>query len=482
MSKELLFVVIFSIIIGIINGENIILDFKTNINLDSLNEDNYMKSVMEKQIYVELKVGGTEQIIPMTLKTMKYPTFIVSSNAQEDDILIKYDETKSQNFKKLTKDEIKNLFIYDFTHGYYVSDSLKLNSSLNYNNFTYILATKMNTIVKNISGEIGLSKKIENKLNYKYPQKTNFLQNLIDNKIISKYIFGIKYDSEYEGKLIIGTTLDEVDSQYKKGEEITNQIDNEVPNNNKDDWLIKFNVKFTKSNSEQYTESTYGFFQYEIGLIFGSDNYRQNFIVNYFKDKQCTETVINSSPYSFYQYTCDREEQFSDFPDLNLSLEGKYNFTFTKTDLFKKVGNKYFFHIVFQVTQMNINYWRLGQLFFRKYPTFLSYEGNTSSFLYYSKNKEKKEDGGNTDAPKTDGSDGEKSDGSDGKDGKEGKNNNGPNNGLVIALSIVIPLIVIAIIIVAIYFYRKRNKKVDELLSDKVETEGEKKFAILNNS
>ena len=131
---------------------------------------------------------------------------------------------------------------------------------------------------------------------------------------------------------------------------------------------------------------------------------------------------------------------------------------------------------------MNINYWRLGQLFFRKYPTFLSYEGNTSSFLYYSKNKEKKEDGGNTDAPKTDGSDGEKSDGSDGKDGKEGKNNNGPNNGLVIALSIVIPLIVIAIIIVAIYFYRKRNKKVDELLSDKVETEGEKKFAILNNS
>ena len=305
MSKELLFVVIFSIIIGIINGENIILDFKTNINLDSLNEDNYMKSVMEKQIYVELKVGGTEQIIPMTLKTMKYPTFIVSSNAQEDDILIKYDETKSQNFKKLTKDEIKNLFIYDFTHGYYVSDSLKLNSSLNYNNFTYILATKMNTIVKNISGEIGLSKKIENKLNYKYPQKTNFLQNLIDNKIISKYIFGIKYDSEYEGKLIIGTTLDEVDSQYKKGEEITNQIDNEVPNNNKDDWLIKFNVKFTKSNSEQYTESTYGFLQYEIGLIFGSDNYRQNFIVNYFKDKQCTETVINSSPYSFYQYTCD---------------------------------------------------------------------------------------------------------------------------------------------------------------------------------
>ena len=110
-----------------------------------------MKSTMEQQIYIELKVGGgVQQIIPMTLKTMKYPTFIISSTVQEDDILIKYDETKSSTFKKLVEEEIKNLFIYDFTQGYYVSDSTELSPSLNYNNFTYILATKMNGIVKNI--------------------------------------------------------------------------------------------------------------------------------------------------------------------------------------------------------------------------------------------------------------------------------------------------------------------------------------------
>ena len=186
-------------------------------------------------------------------------------------------------------------------------------------------------------------------------------------------------------------------------------------------------------------------------MILGSDNYRKNFIVNYFNNKNCKETVIDSTPYSFYQYSCDNEDQFGDFPDLNLSLEGKYNFTFNKNDLFKKVGNKYFFQIVFQVTQMNINYWRLGQLFFRKYPTFLSNDEDNSKFLYYSLNKGKKDE-------------------------------NSKNTGLIIALSIVIPIIIIAIVIVVIYFYRKKNKKVDELISDKIEIEEEKNYALLNNN
>ena len=538
MSKELFLLFSFSIIIGITYGENIVLNFKTNINLDSLNENNYMKSTMEQQIYVELNVGGGEQqLIPMTLKTLKYPTFIVSSSVQDGDILIKYDETKSSTFKKLVDEEIKNLFIYDFTQGFYVSDSLELSPSLNYNNFTYILATKMNGLIKNISGEIGLSKKTENKINYKYPQKTNFLQQLIENNIISKNIFGIIYDSEYEGRLILGETLDEVDPKYKETEKILNEIDNDVPSVNKDDWLIKFNINFKKSETEEYTETSYGFLQYEIGLIFGSDNYRNNFIANYFNNKKCVETVIDSTPYSFYQYSCDNEEQFSDFPDLNLYLEEKYNFTFNKNELFKKVGNKYFFQIVFQVSQMNINYWRLGQLFFRKYPTFLSNNGNNSTFLYYLINKE---DGDKTDetdssdttdgsdetdssdttdgsdetdsSDTTDGSDGtdesDKTDGSDGSDGSDegkrtdesdgsdggkgtdghsgtdGNNNdsNGKNTALIVSLSIVIPVIVIAVVIIVIIFVRKRNKKVEELLSDKNETENEKKYALMDNT
>ena len=264
MSKISLFIVIISVIIGIIKSQSITLKFRTNLNLSTINEQNYMKSAVEQQIYVNLDIGQSNQVIPMTLKSMKYPTFIVSSKSPEQDILIKYNETKSEFFKYINNDELKNLFIYDFTQGYYVSDSLTLTSSLKYNNFTYILATKMNGIVKNISGEIGLSMKTENKTNYIYPQKTNFLQQLLDNKLINKKIFGIKYDSEYTGRFIIGATLKELDSSYKDEEPIKIEIDDNVPNNNKDFWLLKLKIQ-----QKEYTETSYGFLQYETGLIFG---------------------------------------------------------------------------------------------------------------------------------------------------------------------------------------------------------------------
>ena len=340
MLKRLFIQLLILLIIGSIYCQYIVLKFRTNINLNSINENNYIKLTTEQQIYVDLKIGETNQVIPMTLKTMKYPTFVVSSKAEEEDILVKYDESKSPNtLKYLIEDKIENLYIYDFTKGYYVSDNLEFDSSNIYNNFTYILATQMNPIVKNISGEIGLSKKAENKTNYIYPQKTNFIEQLYNNKLISKKIFGIKYDTEYEGRLILGAALDEIDSWYKPDEQIINEIDNDVPNNNRDDWLIKFNVNFKKNQDEEFNEKSYGFLQFEFGLIIGSNNYYQNFILNYFETKQCTKNNINSSPYSFYQYTCDNENQFEDFPDLNLSLEDKYNFSFNKTELFKKVGN-----------------------------------------------------------------------------------------------------------------------------------------------
>ena len=503
MLKRLFIQLLILLIIGSIYCQYIVLKFRTNINLNSINENNYIKLTTEQQIYVDLKIGETNQVIPMTLKSMKYPTFVVSSKAEEEDILVKYDESKSPNtLKYLIEDKIENLYIYDFTKGYYVSDNLEFDSSNIYNNFTYILATQMNAIVKNISGEIGLSKKTENKTNYIYPQKTNFIEQLYNNKLISKKIFGIKYDTEYEGRLILGAALDEIDSWYKPDEQIINEIDNDVPNNNRDDWLIKFNVNFKKNQDEEFNEKSYGFLQFEFGLIIGSNNYYQNFILNYFETKQCTKNTINSSPYSFYQYTCDNENQFEDFPDLNLSLEDKYNFSFNKIELFKKFGNKYFFLIVFQISQININYWRLGQLFFRKYPTFLINDGKTGQFLYYPINKDKEDEGDegeSEDENENEGgeseNEGEESENEGGESENEGgesenqpvkpsdtdKKDDDENTGLIVSLSVLIPLIVIGIVAFLIYHYRKRNKKFNILLKDLPESDSNESYPIIDN-
>ena len=102
MRRNYLILIILALFISNISCNYIQAQFKTNVDLNSINEDNFMKTAMESKIYINFKIGESNQEIPMTLKTMKYPTFIVSSNITDEDIKIKYDETKSPNsFKYL---------------------------------------------------------------------------------------------------------------------------------------------------------------------------------------------------------------------------------------------------------------------------------------------------------------------------------------------------------------------------------------------
>ena len=75
MSKALITTIFISLIIESVFSKYIVLNFRTNIDLNSLTEENYMSSTIEQQIYVDLKIGESKQTIPMTLKSMKYPTF-----------------------------------------------------------------------------------------------------------------------------------------------------------------------------------------------------------------------------------------------------------------------------------------------------------------------------------------------------------------------------------------------------------------------
>lgn len=364
----------------------LVLKFRTNIDLNELKDENYMNTTLDQKLYVDFNMGDSHQIIPMTLKTQEYPTFIVSTSVP-DNITVKYNETKSsKSFHIITNFLIKELYIYDFNEGYLVNDSITFNSSLVYDNFTYMLATKTNIIAKNISGEIGLSKRKEGKYTYYFPEKTDFLQQLKDNKLINNKIFGIVYDSEYEGRLFFGTYLHKIDNLYSEEDLITNNINDYIPDKNRDKWMIDFNAKCLAQpdNTEIYIEeNTYGLVMYEIGLIVGSRTFRENFVIDYFKKKNCNESMVTSKPFGFYQYSCDNEEQFSDFPDIILTLPGKYSFNFTKNELFKKLGNVYVFQIVFEIIELDINYWRLGQVFFRKYSSFFIQGEKESWFSYY---------------------------------------------------------------------------------------------------
>ena len=62
MPKISFFIIIISVIIGIIKSQYITLKFRTNLNLSTINEQNYMKSAVEQQIYVNLDIGQSNQI------------------------------------------------------------------------------------------------------------------------------------------------------------------------------------------------------------------------------------------------------------------------------------------------------------------------------------------------------------------------------------------------------------------------------------
>ena len=427
-------------------NQYIVFNFKTNIDLNNINEDNYMKKTMEQKLYVDFNIGDSHQIIPMTLKTDQYPSFIVSSRVPEDDIKIRYNEKlSSTSFQYVSNYLSKNLYALDFTEGYLANDLVTFNSSFVFKNFTFMLATESKITSKNISGEIGLLKDFDCSYPYGDSWKTNFIEQLKNNKLIKDKTFGIAFDSEYEGRLIFGNYLHEIDNTYSEKDISSEHALDRFIDNNKERWGISYNVKcINQSNKEAIyiEEKTYGLILYEIGLIYGSHTFQNNFANYYFELKKCKKSKVSSKPYSFYQYSCESPEQFSDFPDLSFINPGKYEFILPKDDLFKKIGNKYIFQVVFQITHKNIQFWRLGQEFLRKYFLFFKKGEKQSTFSYYIKKEHMKID----------------------------SNLSGQIIAIII-LSIILALLIILIIIYFYFFYEKKRKKRVQELDDESEYE-----------
>ena len=176
--------------------------------------------------------------------------------------------------------------------------------------------------------------------------------------------------------------------------------------------------------------------------MIGSTTFRNNFARDYFNNKKCKNTTVQGS-FSFTEYYCTDESQFADFPVISFKYPGRYNFEFSKDELFIKKGNKYIFQIVFEMfTTEGVNYWKIGQPFFRKYATFLIEEEKTQKIAYYLTQKMEKKAAISTQAI------------------------------VIIVLCIVLGLLITAIVIYFKFFYVKiRKKRVQELSDEDYEYE-----------
>ena len=444
------FLIIFLIILSNINSNFTVFNFKTNINPKELTDSNYMEKKFDQLIYTEVKIGEPSQVIPMTIKTWQYPTFVVSKDVT-DNIKIKFDQSKSNSY--IPQYFYTGLFTYDFSKGYLSLDTMIIDKPVK--NFSFMLATEMNVGVKNVSGEIGLAKE-DTEDPPKLAKKTHFIDQLMDNNIISKKIFGFTYDTEYEGRLIFGGYLYEVEPNYKEKDMNEFEIDTDVPDKNNNKWMMKFylNCLSGPDNKVIYEEKTYGFFFIESDLIIGSTDFQKNFTKGYFEKRNCHSESVHASSH-FTIYYCTEESQFADFPNITLKYPGKYNFTFTKDELFVKRGNRYIFQIVFQIftEDVKVPSWKIGQIFFRKYSVFFKQEDRGYKMSYYLTQKFK---------PK----------------------GLSTQTIIIIVLSIVLGLLIIGIIVYFVKFFPKRKKRANELNDDyeyKEEEKEEKKDKLMVN-
>ena len=385
----------FLVILNYANSEYVVYNFKTNINLQEITDDNYIQKAFNQLLYTEVNIGEPSQLIPMTLKTWQYPTFVVSKD-------------------------------------------VTLNTSVEIKDLSFMLATEMSVGVKNISGGIGLAKENTEK-DQLLPKKTHFIDQLVERKLITKKILGFTYDTEYEGRLIFGGYLYEVEKNYQEKDMNEFDIDTDVSDEHNNMWMMKFNLNCLSGPDNEiiYEEKdSYGFFYIETGLIIGSTVFKNNFAKSYFEKKGCKNTTVDASSHITVYY-CTEESQFADFPNITFKYPGKYNFTFTKDELFVKRGKKYYFQIVFEIftDDIVIKYWKIGQLFLKKYSVFFKQEDRGYKMSYYLTQKF-------------------------------------PNPGLstqtivIIVLSVVVFILSVGIIVYFVYFFPKRKKRANELADD----------------
>ena len=417
------------------DNKYLIFNFRTNINLAEVNDENYMLKKADQKIYVDLDIGEPAQKIPMTISTWQFPTYIISKDVT-DNIKVKFDYEKSNTYTKAYDFLIEKIPKYDFSKGFYSKDTLGLNPALK--DFYFMLATENGIFSKNISGEIGLAKKNPEKdYPYNYPGMTNFIQQLLDNNLIDKKFLGIIYDTEYEGKLIFGDYEDGIEKNYEIKE------NNEFSLDSSDTWLLKFDLSCIggKDKTILYEiKDTFGYFRIEYGLMIGSTTFRDNFVRDYFINKGCQNTTVYAS-FALTVYYCTDKSQFNDFPDISFKKPGKFNFTFTKDELFVQRGNKYIFQIVFEIfANEGVTFWKLGQTFFRKYGIFLKEENNNYYKLafYLAQSKDNSDDGKGTNSQVI----------------------------IIIVLSIILAILITGIVIYFVYFYPKRRKKRAQELND----------------
>ena len=128
-------------------------------------------------------------------------------------------------------------------------------------------------------------------------------------------------------------------------------------------------------------------------LILGINDFKNNITNSYFKSYIDKGICSMKEHKGFHVFECDADKYTSNdikkFPAIYIAnTAAEHLFELKSEELFIKIGNKWYFKIVFLVENLEVERWILGRIFLRKYPVLFSPNGRLIGF-YIKPNKGK---------------------------------------------------------------------------------------------
>ena len=239
---------------------------------------------------------------------------------------------------------------------------------------------------KEYFAKIGLNKPIY----YYRDDCPNFISDIKEKANLSKYTLSFEFINQNKGKIIIGDEL----YKYNKKKYYKSQYVHTYSN---DDFEIFFDDIIVLDNHIDQNISfngTYGFFDFNLGVMIGSKEYKQIIDDIFFNELimvnicQIDNITYNNS-HSYSVYSCNADKiNLKSFPKLTFSSKNYlYNFELEYSDLFVKLpNNKYYFLIIFKANNIKKfkDTWILGQPFYNKYTFTLNLDEKI--ILFYNPN------------------------------------------------------------------------------------------------
>ena len=400
--KLILFFFLISLLNISFQSQEFSIFFNKNSFLTSIEDTQTMRSLQYNKIFITSKIAIPNQNLKFYLRFNEYITYITNNSYQKS-------ESTSYEFIRKKNDGKESEFIpLDFKteslkSGYESKEIVKFDDNI-INDFYFILADKTNNKDDSYESIIGLN--LPEKVAKPLLLNTNIFEQLKNNNFINKRIFSIFYFNEIrkeknrndnkdnDGIIIFGKLPHELKND-KKNSDIFKRYyfnDNNLnwANTEAGDYHKKWKIKFDYILfANEQLQDLIAEFIIEQNFFTGTSLFKEK-VHKYFFDEFISKKICKEDKFynymenfNYYFYSCENsiETYFDKYKDGILIFTSKNlneQFNFNLEELFFRYNNKFYFGIIFDEYQMHG--WKLGRLFFEKYPLVFSLDNKAIGY------------------------------------------------------------------------------------------------------